>query len=492
MNRRAFLASSAAIALAGGAYLYSQQRTSAVPEMASRPRLKMPPLLDVSETGRLDLTAQTGPTRFGDGAETNTAGFNQSYLGPTIVMKNGPLSARVENQVNEAVSVHWHGLLVPGDHDGGPHLPIAPGRIWNPDMDIKQQPSTAWYHTHIHERTAVQVYAGLAGIIHVCDGRDDDRGLPTDYGIDDLTIVLQDRRFDQNGRMTYDPGMMDIMHGFTGDTIVVNGQVRPVAAVPGGIVRLRLVNGSNARVYDLSTDDERPLHLIANDGGFLPAPLTINRLRLSPGERAEVLLDFSKGGHTTLVSAGDPNQGVGGMMGRMRRFADPLFDRSFAVLPIIVDETMPARISKIPDKLGETLPDLSPGVAATRRISLDMGMGSGMMRGMMGGFAINGRPFDPERIDLKAERGSVERWIVSSTMLAHPFHIHGVNFQVVRENGRAPRPESTGWKDTAFVDGESELLVSFDQPASREKPFMYHCHILEHEDAGMMGQFVVS
>lgn len=451
----------------------------------------MPPLLDTRETGRLDLVAQTGQTRFGDGAETHTAGFNQSYLGPTIVMKNGPLSARVENQVNEAVTAHWHGLLVPGDHDGGPHLPIAPGRNWTPDMDIKQQPSTAWYHTHIHERTAVQVYAGLAGIIHVSDGRDDDRGLPASYGVDDLTIVLQDRRFDGNGRMAYDPGMMDIMHGFTGDTMVVNGQIGPVAAVPKGIVRLRLINGSNARVYNLSTEDGRPLHLIANDGGYLPATLPIGRLRLSPGERAEVLLDFSDGGSTTLVSAGDPNQGVGGMMGRLRGLVEPLFDRSFAVLPIVVDEALPVRILKVPGRLGEPLPDLSAAVAATRRISLDMGMGMGMMGGMMGGFAINGRAFDPARIDLKVRRGSVERWIVSSTMLAHPFHIHGVNFQVVRENGGAPRPESTGWKDTAFVDGESELLVAFDHPASREKPYMYHCHILEHEDGGMMGQFSV-
>lgn len=492
MNRRTFLFSTGTVALAVAAYGYTQRRSVSVAEMNSRPRLEMPPLLDSSETGRLDLTAQTGITSFGGGAGTHTAGFNQSYLGPTILMKNGPLAARIENQVNEAVSVHWHGLLVPGEHDGGPHLPIASGSSWKPDMDIKQQPSTAWYHTHIHERTAVQVYAGLAGIIHVSDGRDDERGLPARYGIDDLTVVLQDRRFDADGGMIYDPSMMDVMHGFTGDTMVVNGQIGPVASVPRGIVRLRLINGSNARIYDLSADDGRPLHLIANDGGFLPAPLSINRLRLSPGERAEILVDFSNGGPTTLVSAGDPNQGPGGMMGRMRRFVEPLINRSFTVLPIVVDETQPVRITRIPEVLGATLPDLSAAVAATRRISLDMGMGSGMMGGMMGGFSINGRPFDPGRIDLTVERGSVERWLVSNPMLAHPFHIHGANFQVVHENGRTPRPESTGWKDTAFVDGESELLVRFDQPASREKPFMYHCHILEHEDAGMMGQFVVS
>ena len=117
-----------------------------------------------------------------------------------------------------------------------------------------------------------------------------------------------------------------------------------------------------------------------------------------------------------------------------------------------------------------------------------------MRGGMMGGFAINGQPFDMNRIDLEVRKDTVERWIVSSPMLAHPFHVHGASFQVVSENGGAPRPESRGWKDTVVVGmgGESELLVRFTQPAGRDKPFMFHCHILEHEDAGMMGQFTVS
>lgn len=501
MNRRNFLLAGTGLAAFGaGVLVWPRIETPSARDVSGRHRLQMPARLDTRTSGRLELTAMEGASNFLGRSETRTAGFNQSYLGPTIIMREGSLEATVRNTLNRAVTAHWHGLLVPGEHDGGPHLPIQPGEFWKPEMEIAQPPSTAWYHTHIHGATARQVYAGLAGVIHLTDGRDDQRGLPSAYGVDDLTLVLQDRRFDGSGRMVYDVDMMDVMHGFTGDTMMVNGQINPVAAVPTGIVRLRLVNGSNARIYRLHFDDGRPMHLAATDGGFLDRPVVLDRLGLAPGERAELLVDFSEGTVPVLMSEGDPNQGPGGMMGRMRGLVDAIIDRSFPVLSFAVDETLPARITRLPEALGEPMPNLAGLQTAARRFSLDMGMGGmmgrGMMggrgRGMMGGFAINGRPFDMQRIDLEIVSGSVERWTVSTSMLAHPFHIHGALFQVVRENGRAPRPENAGWKDTVLVDGTTELLVRFDMPASRKTPFMYHCHILEHEDAGMMGQFTVS
>ncbi|PHP64768.1 biphenyl 2,3-dioxygenase [Zhengella mangrovi] len=459
----------------------------------------MPPLLDTTGTGRLDLTAMAGETSFGGGAPSYTFGYNQAYLGPTIRMRNGPLAARVQNALDYPVTVHWHGLIVPGEHDGGPHSPIRPGGLWSPDMEIGQQAGTPFYHTHVHGQTAAQVYRGLAGVIHVDDGRDDDRGLPSAYGVDDLTLVLQDRRFDERGRMIYGASMMDVMHGFTGDTMLVNGQVYGVASVPRSIVRLRLVNGSNARIYTLFANDGRPLHLAATDGGYLSEPLALDTLRLGPGERAELLVDFTSGKPMTLMSQEDPNQGPGGMMGQIGDMIGSLVSRSFPVLPLMVDETMPARITALPQHLADPLPDLSGPVARTRRFSLDMGMGGMMGRmmgggGMMGGMAINGRSFAMNRIDLEVKRGTVERWRVSSSMLSHPFHVHGASYRVVSENGAAPRPESRGWKDTVVVPmgGETELLVRFTQPAGADAPYMFHCHILEHEDAGMMGQFTVA
>jgi blue copper oxidase len=468
MKRRQFLTSSSA-ALAAAGVLSSLPARQAFAQAKAPTRLSMPPLLDTRATGRLALTTMAGSTRFPGGPAIATAGFNQAYLGPTIVMQNGDLAAEVSNTLDEPVSVHWHGLLAPGQHDGGPHLSIAPGGTWRPEMAIAQDPATIWYHSHIHERTAEQVYFGLAGVIHVTDGRDDARGLPSAYGVDDLTLVLQDRRFDASGRMVYAPSMMDVMHGFAGNRMLVNGQTDATAAVPQGVVRLRLLNGSNARIYTLFFDDARPMHLVATDGGFLPAPIAIDTLRLSPGERAEILVDFSGGGAPVLLS--DPGQ-------------------SYGVLQFATDASLPTRIRRLPEGLDGAPEDLSGQEVKTRQISLDMGMGGMMMGG--GGFAINGRPFDMHRIDFQVALGTVERWHIRSVMVAHPFHVHGVRFRVVSENGAPPRPENTGWKDTVLVPGEAEILARFDHPADRKTPFMFHCHILEHEDAGMMGQFTVA
>lgn len=460
----------------------------------------MPTVIDATGSGSFEVTAQAGTTSFADVGSADTIGFNQSYLGPVVRIKKGPLQPKVQNSLSWPISAHWHGLLVPGEHDGGPHSPIAPGGEWVPDMQIAQQPCTAFFHTHIHGRTARDVYHGLVGVLHVVDGLDNERGLPDTYGIDDLTIVLQDRRFSRSGQLQYATSMMDVMHGMTGNTMLVNGQADAIAVVPKSIVRLRFVNGSNARIYSLYCDDDRPMHLVATDGGYLPTPQQIENLRLSPGERAEVLIDFSGGDGFTLSSQGDPNEGMGGMMGRMRGIMEDVTGaRRFPVLPFVVDERLEGRIQKLPEDLGGTLPNLDTSTPiADRRFSLDMGMGGGMMgRGMMGAdmtgqFAINGRSFDMERINERVALGTVERWIVSANMLAHPFHVHGVSFQAIRENGRRPRPESSGWKDTVLVDGETEILVRFDHPATDKTPFMYHCHILEHEDGGMMGQFTVS
>lgn len=497
VTRRNVLVSAAALAAGGAAYLALGGRPYFSPtDIATRRRLSMPPLMDATETGTFDLTSQSGTTEFFAGRSAETIGFNQPFLGPVVRMMKGPLRPTVVNGLSWPISAHWHGLLVPGIHDGGPHLAIRPGKSWTPDMQISQEPCTAFFHTHVHGRTARDVYAGLVGAIHVVDGKDAERALPTDYGVDDLTLILQDRRFSDSGEFEYANSMMDIRHGMTGDTILVNGQARAVAVVPKAIVRLRLINGSNARIYRLFCDDKRPMHLIATDGGFLPAPTSVEELRLSPGERAEVLIDFSDGSDMTLASGGDPNEGMGAMMGRAREMLEQISGaRQFPVLPFVVDDRLATRITSIPDELGGTLPDLHTlAPTAVRRFSLDMGMGMGM--GMMGGgatqqFAINGRPFDMDRIDQRIKLGSTERWIISSDMLVHPFHVHGASFQTVSENGGSPRPESRGWKDTVVIDRETELLIRFDHPAAEESPFMYHCHILEHEDGGMMGQFTV-
>lgn len=494
MNRRRFLVGGAATgaALFGG-YSWSTRPRPDLSNLAKKPRLAMPTLIDATDTGRFDLTAIAGETNFMGLSPTQTVGYNQSYLGPTLRLKRGTYSAELSNKINEPVTLHWHGLAIPGEQDGGPHQPIQPGGLLTTDLDIDQPPATVWYHTHTHQRTAIQVHAGLAGAIQLVDGRDKDRGLPDQYGIDDLLLVLQDRRFDQRGVMVYDNNMMNIMHGQRGDTILVNGQFGTVGSVPNGIARLRLLNGSNARIYTLFMSDRRPMHLAATDGGYLPSTIALNEVRLAPGERAEVLVDFTNSQPAALMSEPDSNFGPGGMMGRFQGTLNSTFGSAFTIMPFVVDINVPSSISRIPDILDGAKPTLDQKTASiSRELVLDVGgMGGGMMGGRGGAMTINGRSFDMNRIDLEIKKGIVEHWRISSSMLAHPFHIHGLQFQVISENGNKPRAENTGWKDTVLIASEAEILVKFDHSAGKATPYMAHCHILEHEDAGMMMQMTV-
>ena len=455
-------------------------------------------MLDTRTTGRLDLRAQSGQTSILGGPPALTAGYNQGYLGPTIIMRNGPLAVRIENALNEPVTSHWHGLLVPGAQDGGPHKGIEPGQVWTDDMQIGQRPNTPWYHSHAHGATARHVYSGLAGMIYQTDGRDDARGLPSTYGLDDLPIIIQDRRFDDAGRMIYNPNSTDIQNGFQGERILVNGQFNAIAAVPRGMVRLRFLNGSNARFYTLHFNDRRAFHLIATDGGLLPQPVEMNYLRMAPAERAEVLVDFSQGPAPVLMSA----SGL-----------------SMKILEFAVDESISARITRLPSALDAETPEAQAEDIPIRHFALNMGGSSqgevkpgavghaahggggnligsgpdGELGMAMNDFGINGRTYDMRRIDFQVKLGSYERWIIGGggAGVLHPFHVHGVHFRVESTAGAPPGPEDSGWKDTIVVSGQAEIVVRFERPAGPDAPYMYHCHILEHEDSGMMGQFTV-
>lgn len=371
-----------------------------------------------------------------------------------------------------------------------PHLLIAPGSTWRPKLAVDQPGATLWYHSHVHEKTAEQLYAGLAGVLLIDDGVDAELGLPTTYGVDDLVLILQDKRFAGDGTSSYRPGMPDLMQGLRGETILVSGTVDPFVSVPKGIVRLRLINAANARIFDLSFDDGRSFHLVATDLGLLPRPVELDRLRLAPGERAEVLVDFGDGRPVDLVSSPDANAARGMMgMGMMGGGGDPL-DQTFPVIGFSVDAGISAAMARVPMTLGdEDPPRRKP--SQSREFTLEDAMGPGMM--MRGGssHSINGRPFDMGRLDFSVALGTTESWTVRTNAMAHPFHVHGARMRVLTERGGPPKPENAGWKDTVLVDGAAELMIEFDQPARREKPFMMHCHILEHEDTGMMAQFAV-
>ncbi|MEQ8246653.1 MAG: multicopper oxidase domain-containing protein [Alphaproteobacteria bacterium] len=441
-----------------------------------------------------DLGLQKGISRFFDGAETRTLGINGAYLGPTLRMKAGEdVRLNVTNRIGEPSTIHWHGFHLPARADGGPHQIIRDGQTWSPQFTVKQRAAMFWYHSHMVPRTGPQVYHGLAGLIFVDDDETATLDLPDDYGVDDVPLVLQDRAFDADGALLYGASMSTVMMGMRGDVLLVNGTIRPYFEARTNRLRLRVLNGSNARFYTIGFADGRTFHQIGSDGGLLEHPHQTFRLTLAPGERAQIIVDVSDGRPALLRTFKTADVGTrgGGMMGGMmeRMMGD---DLTFDVLDVRPNAAG-GKSASLPDRLIslERL-DLS-GVVRTRRFVMRMGMGGMMMGGSP--HTINGRAMDLNRIDETVRSGTTEIWqIENASMMAHPFHIHDVQFRIIDRNGVPPAPGEMGLKDTVVVapNERVRLLLRFSDYTDLERPYMYHCHILEHEDAGMMGQFLVT
>ena len=294
LSRRRFLASG--IAMMGV--------TSIRPawSQAAPANLPIPTLIDGTNGEPVDLQIRRGEWSFKPGIKTPTLGISQDYLGPTIrTRQNSELNLHYRNTLDEGVAIHGHGLHVPGRVDGGPQLEIAPGDQWQPRLSIVQPAATCWYHSHTHGKSGDQVYRGLAGMILIDDEMTDSLELPRQYGIDDLPVIIQDRTFDAQGRLVYslnDAGE----DGWLGETVVINGAIAPIASVPAGKVRLRILNGANARFYIVAFADNRIFYKIGSDGGLLEAPVPMTTMEMSPGERCEIVVDLSDGKSAELLT----------------------------------------------------------------------------------------------------------------------------------------------------------------------------------------------
>jgi bilirubin oxidase len=332
-------------------------------------------------------------------------------------------------------------------------------------------------------KTAHHVHAGLAGLYLIEDDYSQALDLPKDYGVNDIPLVVQDRSF-TNGKMNeYSVTVEDIINGLREDALVVNGTVEAYHNVPQGWVRLRLLNGSNARFYRFYFGNEMTFFKIATEGGFLNQPVEMEYIDMAPGERNEIMIDLSDGQNATLMADLLP--------------ADPE-DVSFwdgdnpkeLVVELRVDLTLQAS-----GTLSNTLNDITYFVredaTQIRTISLDMEVRGGTQENM-DMFGINGQAMDMDFINERIKKGEVEIWRITGQRMPHPFHIHGVSFQILTLNGKPPTEADRGWKDTVVVwDEVTEIIVRFDYVATEEFPYMYHCHMLEHEEYGMMGQFTV-
>ena len=483
--------------LAGGTALMAAIAFRPVWADASRPALPVPPVMDGTGGDPLDLQIRTGTWAFKEGVRTPTLGINQSYLGPTIRTRRGTeLNLYYRNMLDQGVSIHGHGLHVPGDVDGGPQSEIAPGSVWQPRLSIRQPAATCWYHSHTHGRTGYQTYHGLAGMMIIDDDDTDAMDLPNRYGVDDLPVIIQDRTFDAAGRLVY--SLIDAQEdGWYGDTVVINGAIKPVARVPAGKVRLRLLNGANARFYFVTFADNRTFHKIATDGGFLPAPVPLTSIEISPGERCEIIVDMADGQGAELLTLFEDVIDVEDGDEEIDLTRLPAALREGASLALRVDVSLPAQTAPLPETLTTIIRPRADDIVHTREFKLTMDHSGG--HGDHGGhalmdMAINGAAMDMSVINERLPLGVWERWRIRSDGGAHPFHIHGCSFLIDKMEGVTPPPDQQGWKDVVVLDDDawSEVVVKFDHPATRQFPYMYHCHILEHEDRGMMGQFTVT
>ncbi len=477
-SRRRFVvaASAAGLAawLAGCTSEGSIDSLSAVP--ASGTAFGQPQVLD-SADGVLEVTLRAEVVDLAWRDQTRVAfAYNGSTPGPTLRVRGGDLLiVHLENALDDDTNLHTHGLHVSPEADADnvfARVPPGESRTYRYDIPPDHRSGLFWYHPHAHGTVAKQVAAGLAGAIIVVDDLDDIDEIAS--STERLWILSDPSVVDSvNG---LGAGAMDQMVGREGDVVLVNGFEQPsIVAAAGALERWRFLNASSSRYYRLSVDGH-PLHIIASDGGRIDVPVAVEEVLLAPGERAEALLTPTESGTFAVRSLPYDRGGMGGMMGGSSSSEE------------VVLGTVTVTGNGAPALLPPALLDLDqltvPTVTATRVMELAMGMGGGMMGGDSGdmmSFTIDGETFDPDRVDISTTLGAVEEWTIRNTSpMDHPLHLHVWSFLVI--NG----PSGSGWKDTVNVPaGESvRIVVPFTGITGRT---VYHCHILDHEDLGMMG-----
>ncbi|MEM7119475.1 MAG: multicopper oxidase domain-containing protein, partial [Chloroflexota bacterium] len=323
--------------------------------------------------------------------------------------------------------------------------------------------------------------AGLAGLYLIEDENSQALDLPKTYGVNDIPLVVQDRSFTDGVMDEYAVPQGDLDDGLREDTLVVNGTVDAYHSVPQGWVRLRLVNGSNARFYRFHFGDETPFFKIATEGGFLNQPIEMTSIEMAPGERNEIMIDLSDGVNATLIADLLPPDPDDAFFGLNSNFPQA------SVVELRVDSTLQAS-GTLPNTLNDIAYFNRADATQIRTFDLEMG-GEG---DNVDPYSINGSSMDMMVINERVKKGEVELWRITAEEMPHPFHIHGVSFQILTHNGAPPTEADRGWKDTVVVTGDlTEIILRFDYVATEEYPYMFHCHIFEHEDSGMMGQFTV-
>jgi bilirubin oxidase len=458
--------------------------------------LTIPPALTGTS---FNLNVQSGIQNFYAGFNTPTYGINGPWMSPTIIVNRGDsITLNVINGLNVKTTMHWHGLHVAPENDGGPHQIIQPSTSWTPSFKIRNQAGTFWYHPHGAGQTDPQVSKGLAGLFIIHDADELALNIPQTYGVDDIPIIIQSKEFDILKQIAI-AGEMDT-------ALFVNGTLDPYFNAPEQVVRFRLLNGSSLRTYNFGLSNNQTFYQIATEGGLIDASLPLTRLRLSPGERAEILVNFTGMLGQTIYLKSYASELPDGIYGAdtvgygidtIPEYHDNFLNGvDFNLLKFTVVAPTAGAINTIPVSLVPYNPYNVANATNTRRIVMDTIrlLPADIPNRAEGPFGMNDKTFDMDSINEIVYLNTTEIWtLVNKTLVAHPFHIHDIQFNIIEKSGLPPSASETGWKDVVLVmpNDSVKFITRFDDFTNDTVPYMFHCHLLHHEDDGMMGSFVV-
>ncbi|MBX7207847.1 MAG: sulfatase-like hydrolase/transferase [Verrucomicrobiaceae bacterium] len=491
--------------------------------------------LELLQTSKKFPALPDSTTTLGTNA-TTTLGYNGALMwGPTLIMNKGDyVQLNVKNSLDQSTSpllrtttttVHWHGLHIPAIMDGGPRQVIPGGTTWSPSWTVMNDAATYWYHPHLHVATQEQLTLGAGGFLIVRDPQEASLGLPRTYGVDDIPLALTSRRylratnqfsFNQYAENTGTTSSLDNY----GDTILINGTHLPQVSLPKQFVRLRILNGEIQRGYNLGFSDNRTYYVIANDQGLLNAPVAVTRMFLMVGERVEILVDmrndtasFDLKAYNTGQVFGFPSQEgpVGGTAPTGNAGPENgsrLNNSDFNLLHINPVAATSGAITTLPTTLANNTYLTAANATNTRTITVNGGNPS-TVNGLTTstGFTFNNISYSPNVMNHTIPLNAIERWNISAgNIFGHSLHIHDIKFKIIERYSTAPGTAGSqvtsnglaagyesGWKDTVYIpraEGVS-VVMKFDDFASNVNPYMFHCHFMNHEDGGMMGQFLV-
>ncbi len=433
-----------------------------------------------------NLTLGSSTKQLKTGVSTATYGYNgNSFWGPTLIMNKGDnVQINVTNSLADQTTVHWHGFHIPAIMDGGPHQIINAGASWSPNFQVKNNAATYWYHPHLHMKTQEQLSKGAGGFIIVKDPIESALALPRAYGTDDIPLVLTSRRYNTDNSF-------DLTTAY-GDYMLTNGTPNAEISLPKQFVRFRILNAEIERSYNLGFSDNRTFYVITNDGGLLNAPVPVTRMKLAVGERVEILVNLGSDAVGSSIDMKAFNTGQifgfpGAEPASSGNFGSLLNNIDFSLLHINVVASNANPITALPVTLANNVYWTNTDVTNIRTITITGGQAGSA-------FTFDNNTYGSSTINQNIKLNAVEKWtIVNNNIFGHSFHIHDVQFKIISRSSGSIAAYESGWKDVVYVPlGESvSVIAKFDDFSSGVNSYMYHCHFSNHEDEGLMGQFLV-